>query len=96
MTIKEVESSAETTTLTGLKAPDHLLRLYAYNHILQQIGGHYFQKDYLVDSLVTEAARANVVTPISSLVVLETQADYQRFDIKKPTDSRSQKIGSCT
>jgi hypothetical protein len=41
----------------------------------------------LVDSLITEAARANVVTPISSLVVLETQADYQRFNIKKPIDS---------
>lgn len=87
MNIKEVDSTGIDTNVNGIKGPDHLLRLYAYNHILQQIGGHYFQKDSLADSLVTEAARANVVTPISSLVVLETQADYRRFDIKKPIDS---------
>jgi len=87
MSIKEVDGSAATTNFNGGKAPDHLLRLYAYNHILQQIGGRYFQKDYLADSLIKEAAHANIVTPISSLVVLETQADYQRFDIKKPINS---------
>lgn len=87
MSIRELESSVMNTKFNAIKAPNHLLRLYAYNHILQQIGGHYFQKDYLADSLVKEAARANVVTPISSLVVLETQADYQRFDIKKSINS---------
>lgn len=68
-------------------APDHLLRLYAYNHIMQQIGAEYFKKEYLSDSLIQEASAANIVTPISSLIVLETKADYERFDISKNHDS---------
>jgi XrtN system VIT domain protein len=57
------------------------MRLFAYNHILQSLG----KKDTsLVDStaLIQEAQEAYVVSPVSSLVVLETQADYDRFDIK--------------
>lgn len=67
-------------------APDHLMRLFAYNHILQQLG----KRDSLsIDStaLVKEAQEAYVVSPVSSLVVLETQADYDRFDIKDSQDS---------
>lgn len=75
------------TTKNKSAAPNHLARLYAYNYILQQIGAQYFQRDSLAASLVTEAAQANVVTPVSSLVVLETQGDYQRFDIKKSINS---------
>ncbi|HEY0040423.1 MAG TPA: XrtN system VIT domain-containing protein, partial [Flavisolibacter sp.] len=66
-------------------APDHLMRLFAYNHILQQLG----KKDSLAidnTALVKEAQEAYVVSPVSSLVVLETQADYDRFDI---TDSEN-------
>lgn len=77
------------TTATGEKtdAPDHLLRLYAYNHIMQQIGPDYFNKEYLTDSLIQEASATNIVTPISSLIVLETKADYERFAISKNHDS---------
>lgn len=82
MQIKEVPTTSEKTD-----APNHLLRLYAYNHIMQQIGANYFKQDYLSDSLIQEAATANIVTPISSLIVLETQADYERFDIKKSQNS---------
>lgn len=82
MQIKEASATSEK-----IEAPDHLLRLYAYNHIMQQIGANYFKADYLSDSLIQEAATANIVTPISSLVVLEKQADYERFDIKKSQDS---------
>lgn len=64
-------------------APDHLFRLYAYNHLVARIGRRYFSRDYLADSLLTEAQQANVVSPISSLIVLETQADYTRFSIRK-------------
>lgn len=67
-------------------APDHLLRLFAYNHILQQLR----RKDSLsVDStaLVKEAEEAYVVSPVSSLVVLETAADYERFGIKDSENS---------
>lgn len=82
MQIREVSGLSEKTD-----APDHLLRLYAYNHIMQQIGASYFTKDYLLDSLIQEASIANIVTPISSLIVLETKADYERFDISKNHDS---------
>jgi XrtN system VIT domain protein len=71
---------------TSTGAPDHLQRLFAYNHILQQLG----KRDSLtVDStaLVKEAEEAYVVSPVSSLVVLETQADYDRFGIKDSQNS---------
>lgn len=67
-------------------APDHLMRLFAYNHILQQLG----KKDTLsIDStaLVKEAEEAYVVSPVSSLVVLETVEDYERFGIKDSENS---------
>lgn len=68
-------------------APDHLMRLFAYNSILQQTG----KKDATasVDStaLIKTAQEAYVVSPVSSLVVLETQADYDRFGIKDSQNS---------
>lgn len=72
---------------TAATAPDHLMRLYTYNHLMQQIGKDYFNRDKLADELIEEAEVAHVVTPVSSLIVLETQADYDRFDIKKNKDS---------
>ncbi|MBJ6119032.1 XrtN system VIT domain-containing protein [Pontibacter sp. BT310] len=77
----------ENTTIAGGTAPDHLLRLFAYNHVLQQIGARYFSKDFIEDALIAEATQANIVSPVSSLIVLETQADYERFDIQKSKDS---------
>jgi XrtN system VIT domain protein len=68
-------------------APDHLARLFAYNNIMRQTGYHYFQKDFDNSTLVDEAAKAYVVSPVSSLIVLETQADYERFGIKETTNS---------
>ncbi|MEO6283102.1 MAG: XrtN system VIT domain-containing protein [Dyadobacter sp.] len=86
MTISESEDSV------SIGAPDHIARLYAYNHMMQQIGTKYLSKDYLKDSaatsgLITEAEQANIVTPISSLIVLETAQDYTRFDIQKSKNS---------
>ncbi|HET7896590.1 MAG TPA: XrtN system VIT domain-containing protein, partial [Flavisolibacter sp.] len=71
---------------TASNAPDHLLRLFAYNHILQQLG----RKDpTAADStaLVKEAGEAYVVSPVSSLVVLETAEDYEHFGIKDSENS---------
>lgn len=87
MIIKEEPYLAHSNSSKTPQAPDHLLRLYAYNHLLQQIGGKYFQKENLADTLIAEAAQAHIVSPISSLVVLETQADYERFDLKKSINS---------
>ncbi len=80
-------TEAETSTLDTHTAPDHLLRLFAYNHLMQQIGPHYFEKDYLTDTLIAQAQRAYVVSPVSSLVVLETKEDYERFGIDKAKNS---------
>lgn len=70
-------------------APDHLMRLFAYNHIMQQVGGNgLVGKEGEEDgTLVEEAHKAYVVSPVSSLVVLETQKDYDRFDIKDKGNS---------
>ena len=80
--IEKVQQAATSTT-----APDHLMRLYTYNDLMRKIGRNYFKKEKLEDTLITQAEQAFVVSPVSSLIVLETQADYDRFDIKKSKDS---------
>lgn len=73
-----IEKSKESRLVAG---PDHVMRLFAYNHIMQKLGGGLLTKRPIEDSLVQEARTAYVVTPVSSLVVLETQNDYERFAI---------------
>jgi XrtN system VIT domain protein len=77
--IQEIPADSVQTN----NAPDHLMRLFTYNDVLKRVGKHYFNKKELENELVALAEEAHVVTPISSLVVLETQADYDRFNIKK-------------
>lgn len=69
-------------------APDHLLRLFAYNRIMKATGRNYFNdnKDY-IDEVLSVANQAYVVSPVSSLVVLESQKDYERFDIGENKNS---------
>ncbi|HEY8937613.1 MAG TPA: XrtN system VIT domain-containing protein [Cyclobacteriaceae bacterium] len=68
-------------------APDHLARLFAYNDIMRKAGSHYFNHDFINDDLVDEATTAYVVSPVSSLIVLETQEDYKRFNIQDKENS---------
>lgn len=68
-------------------APDHVMRLFAYNHILQRLGKRDSTAAADSTALVKEAQEAYVVSPVSSLVVLETQADYDRFDIADSKNS---------
>lgn len=68
-------------------APDHLMRLFAYNHIMQKTGSGLLTGKPVEDSVVQEAVKAYVVSPVSSLVVLETQKDYDRFDIRDSENS---------
>lgn len=64
-------------------APDHLARLYAYNHLLRGIGRQYLDGAYQrSNTLLAEAQQAHVLSPLTSLIVLESQADYDRFGIK--------------
>jgi len=64
-------------------APDHLFRLYTYNQLMRNLGADYFNDTIYRKEVVQMAQMANVVSPVSSLIVLETQMDYDRFEIKK-------------
>jgi len=54
---------------------------------MRQVGPHYFTDDYAEATLVDEASTAYVVSPVSSLIVLESQHDYDRFDISDKENS---------
>lgn len=69
--------------------PDHVMRLFAYNHIMQKLGTGLILNRPIEDQLVEEARKAYVVTPLSSLIVLETERDYKRFDIQDSDSSLS-------
>jgi XrtN system VIT domain protein len=72
----------QDTVVAGLaKGSDHLLRLFAYNDIMRKTGSNYFSARFEPAPLVREAEEAFIVTPVSSLVVLEKQEDYKRFGI---------------
>ncbi|WP_341839759.1 XrtN system VIT domain-containing protein [Chitinophaga caseinilytica] len=79
--VRQADSAAAGT------GPDHLMRLFAYNHILQQTGKGLITGSEGQENLIAEAKEAYVVSPISSLVVLETKQDYERFDIKDSGNS---------
>jgi XrtN system VIT domain protein len=63
-------------------APDHLMRLFSYNQVMSQIGVNYMNAGFQDSTIVSNAYKAYVVSPVTSLVVLETQKDYDRFNIK--------------
>lgn len=67
-------------------APDHLLRLFAYNDIMKKVGPDFFKKDYIRPDIIAEAEQAYIVSPVSSAIVLETQRDYERFGIDENKD----------
>jgi XrtN system VIT domain protein len=76
--IKETNSTDKNKNKT-----DHLLCLFAYNKLMSKIGRTYFENKNYEQELIDIAALGNVVSPISSLIVLETAEDYKRFDINK-------------
>lgn len=76
------------TSYAQSNAPDHLLRLFAYNNIMKIMGRNYFSKSNAhINNLVEIANEAYVVSPVSSLIVLETVKDYERFDISDNENS---------
>jgi XrtN system VIT domain protein len=86
MSIVEYVETKKFPSLPQPKTPntdEHLLRLFGYNKILSIVGKNYFQKDYDLKPLADLAEKAYVVSPVTSLIVLETEADYERFGIKK-------------
>lgn len=77
----------EPGNTTSGNAPDHLMRLFAYNHIMKKLGSRLVTGNGLNEDLVDEAREAYIVSPVSSLVVLETQRDYDRFNITESEKS---------
>jgi XrtN system VIT domain protein len=67
--------------------PDHNMRLFAYNHLMKNYSTIWSGAGSDTAALVEEATQAYVVSPVSSLVVLETKKDYERFDIKDDANS---------
>jgi XrtN system VIT domain protein len=81
----EAVPSADSTAQGG--GPDHLFRLYAYRQVAQHAGPHYFLgTDSLAVGWVDLASKAHVATPVSGLLVLETQEDYERFGLGPDDD----------
>lgn len=80
------KTDAEASTIKD-NAPDHLARLFAYNDIMRKVGGSFYSDDFVNAHLVEEARKAYVVSPVSSLVVLESEKDYKRFDIEDSGNS---------
>jgi XrtN system VIT domain protein len=77
----------EPGDVTTGNAPDHLMRLFAYNHIMKKLGSRLVTGEELNQDLVDEAKEAYVVSPVSSLIVLESQKDYDRFNITESEKS---------
>jgi XrtN system VIT domain protein len=69
------------------QAPDHLLRLFAYNDLMRKVGPDFFNNNYVRPDNIAEAEKAYIVSPVSSLIVLETQKDYERFNIEENKNS---------
>lgn len=72
----------DKTTENGKNGINHIFRMYAFNKVLEEqvnIQGDATAENQFV-SLVKEA---NIVTPISSLIVLETDEDYEKNGIEK-------------
>ncbi len=77
------ELPADSKGATG-KGTNHLYRMYAYNKLMES---YHFKdsSDAIENKRYLELAKdANIVSPISSLVVLETQVDYKNnaIDVK--------------
>ncbi|TAJ14995.1 XrtN system VIT domain-containing protein [Marinilabiliaceae bacterium JC017] len=87
MAIVPVEMHNET--VAQLKhAPSHLLRLFNYHAVMQRAGQLFLQEEAdIPESVYALCNEAFVVTPVSSLIVLETQKDYERFGINDNQNS---------
>ncbi|MFT6716637.1 MAG: XrtN system VIT domain protein, partial [Saprospiraceae bacterium] len=57
-------------------APDHLLRIFGFNQLMKKIGPKFYNKEQYEDELFSIANEAFILSPISSMIVLETDKDY--------------------
>lgn len=75
----EESTSADNSKSNG---SNHIFRMYAFGKVLdEQVK---IQADSLANNMYVNLAKeANIVTPISSLIVLETDEDYENNGIEK-------------
>ncbi|WP_235595707.1 hypothetical protein [Leptospira weilii] len=66
----------------GDPGSDLLIRMLIQRKIMKQLGKRFFDRDLENKDLVDLAQDAMVVSPVSTLIVLETPNDYKRFGIK--------------
>ncbi|MCB0734930.1 MAG: XrtN system VIT domain-containing protein [Flavobacteriales bacterium] len=86
-TISRSDSDLPNSTST----PSHLMRLYEYDNLMGQIGVDISGMRSRENDFLHAAATAHILTPVSSLIVLETAMDYERFDIQ----NQSQSLGNA-
>ncbi len=67
--------------------PDHLMRLHSYSSLMNKIGKDFSRRKEIEEDFISIAEEAHILSPISSMIVLESQADYDRFDIKRKDNS---------
>lgn len=72
---------------TKINPPDHLLRLYNYLALMEEMQLNYLFEKSPPEHLYLQAEKAFAVTPFTSLIVLEQLSDYERFDIQKNIDT---------
>ncbi len=78
----EIMIEASDMPAEEANGPDHIMRLFTYNNILKNNGVALLTDRSLEEAVLEEAQTAYVVSPVSSLIVLETKQDYERFNIE--------------
>lgn len=71
------------TPIKKAEGPDLIARLAYYQILMSKLGKEYFQEEQDYSKYLKLAEDGYFVSPISSLVVLETEKDYKRFGIEK-------------
>jgi XrtN system VIT domain protein len=70
------------TDIVKTNGTDHIYRMYAFGKVMEEQVR--IQNDSLAHNQYVELAKdANIITPISSLIVLETDEDYKKNGIEK-------------
>ncbi|TRX70757.1 XrtN system VIT domain-containing protein [Carboxylicivirga sp. M1479] len=81
-------SNADNELNNRVEGPSHLMRLYNYHAVMKKAGHLLLQDSKQIPEVIYDMCdAAYIVSPVSSLIVLETQKDYERFDIDESVDS---------
>ncbi|TGK16934.1 XrtN system VIT domain-containing protein [Leptospira kmetyi] len=85
LTLEKSDKTKETRP-----GSDLLIRMAIQRKIMKQLGKRFFDRDLENGDLVDLAKDAMVVSPVSTLIVLETERDYTRFGINANSSALGQ------